>query len=54
MCWLRGGALVALLAVGRPRDLAQGRQLIERGALLDPAAAADPSVPLKNAVRDAA
>ena len=32
VCWLRDGALVALLAVGRPRDLAQGRKLIERGA----------------------
>ncbi|MFD9677574.1 NAD(P)/FAD-dependent oxidoreductase, partial [Streptomyces sp. NPDC059981] len=29
VCWLRGGALVAVLAVGRPRDLAQGRRLIE-------------------------
>ncbi|GAA1885792.1 FAD-dependent oxidoreductase [Streptantibioticus ferralitis] len=54
VCWLRDGALVALLAVGRPRDLAQGRKLIERGALLDPSAAADPSVPLKSAVRSAA
>ncbi len=51
VCWLRDGVLVALLAVGRPRDLAQGRKLVERGALLDPAVAADPSVPLKNAVR---
>nr|WP_030256598.1 FAD-dependent oxidoreductase [Streptomyces violens] len=47
--WLREGALVALLAVGRPRDLAQGRKLIERGALLDRTAAADASVPLKSA-----
>jgi NADPH-dependent 2,4-dienoyl-CoA reductase/sulfur reductase-like enzyme len=51
VCWLREGALVALLAVGRPRDLAQGRKLIEAAALLDPALAADPSVPLKSAVR---
>ncbi|MEU1792117.1 FAD-dependent oxidoreductase [Streptomyces sparsogenes] len=50
VCWLREGALVALLAVGRPRDLAQGRKLIERGARLDRARAADPSVPLKSAV----
>ncbi|MFF0743372.1 NAD(P)/FAD-dependent oxidoreductase [Streptomyces sp. NPDC004111] len=53
VCWLREGALVALLAVGRPRDLAQGRKLIEAGAALDPALAADPSVPLKSAVRKA-
>ncbi|MFE7807574.1 NAD(P)/FAD-dependent oxidoreductase [Streptomyces sp. NPDC057430] len=48
--WLRYGALVALLAVGRPRDLAQGRKLIESGARLDPERAADSSVPLKAAV----
>lgn len=51
VCWLREGALVALLAVGRPRDLAQGRKLIEAGAALDRALAADLSVPLKSAVR---
>ena len=47
--WLREGALVALLAVGRARDLAQGRKLILSGARLDPDLAADPSVPLKAA-----
>ncbi|MFK4225414.1 NAD(P)/FAD-dependent oxidoreductase [Streptomyces sp. NPDC019890] len=47
--WLREGALVALLAVGRARDLAQGRKLILSGARLDPDRAADPSVPLKAA-----
>ncbi|MFI1012371.1 NAD(P)/FAD-dependent oxidoreductase [Streptomyces sp. NPDC020965] len=47
--WLRDGALVALLAVGRPRDLAQGRKLILSGARLDPGRAADASVPLKAA-----
>ncbi|MFE6685505.1 NAD(P)/FAD-dependent oxidoreductase [Streptomyces sp. NPDC057743] len=45
------GRLVALLAVGRPRDLAQGRRLIERGALLDRERVADAAVPLKAAVR---
>ncbi|WP_442809211.1 NAD(P)/FAD-dependent oxidoreductase [Streptomyces sp. NBC_01218] len=49
--WLRGGALVALLAVGRPRDLTQGRKLVESGRVLDPVRAADPAVPLKSAVR---
>ncbi|MFH8406146.1 NAD(P)/FAD-dependent oxidoreductase [Streptomyces sp. NPDC018019] len=48
--WLRDGVLVALLAVGRPRDLAQGRKLIERGAAMDRRLAADASVPLKSAV----
>ncbi|MFB6888432.1 NAD(P)/FAD-dependent oxidoreductase [Kitasatospora sp. NPDC056327] len=48
--WLRDGALRALLAVDRPRDLTQGRRLIERGAVLDPVRAADPEVPLKSAL----
>ncbi|THA35744.1 oxidoreductase [Streptomyces sp. A1277] len=50
VCWLRGGVLAAVLAVGRPRDLAQGRRLIEAGARLDTERAGDPSVPLKSAV----
>ncbi|MGD9481923.1 FAD-dependent oxidoreductase [Streptomyces sp. TRM70308] len=49
VCWLRDGALGALLAVGRPRDVAQGRKLIEQRAPLDRALAADPAVPLKKA-----
>lgn len=49
VCWLRDGALVAVLAVGRPRDLAQGRKLVESGAELAPDRVADPSVPLKSA-----
>ncbi|MEU6850778.1 FAD-dependent oxidoreductase [Actinacidiphila alni] len=49
--WLRDGALTALLAVDRPRDLAQARKLIARAAPLDPALAADPAVQLKSAVR---
>lgn len=49
VCWLHDGALVALLTVARPRDLAQGRRLIASGARLDPERAADPSVPLKSA-----
>ncbi|MFI9272463.1 NAD(P)/FAD-dependent oxidoreductase [Kitasatospora sp. NPDC052896] len=48
--WLREGALVAVLAVDRPRDLAQGRRLIERAVVLDPDRAADPEVPLKSAL----
>lgn len=50
VCWLRGGALAAVLAVGRPRDLAQGRKLIEAGVPVDPAKVADPAVPLKSAL----
>ncbi|MFJ3085603.1 NAD(P)/FAD-dependent oxidoreductase [Streptomyces sp. NPDC086838] len=50
VCWLRDGVLVAVLAVGRPRDLAQGRRLVEAGARIDAVRAADPSVPLKSTV----
>ncbi|MCX4761341.1 FAD-dependent oxidoreductase [Streptomyces sp. NBC_01275] len=49
VCWLREGRLVALLAVGRPRDLAQGRRLIESGAAMNPELLADPARPLKAA-----
>ncbi|MFG3201833.1 NAD(P)/FAD-dependent oxidoreductase [Streptomyces sp. NPDC048192] len=49
VCWLCEDRLVALLAVGRPRDLAQGRRLIEAGSRMDPAALADPGKPLKDA-----
>ncbi|GAA2287471.1 FAD-dependent oxidoreductase [Streptomyces kunmingensis] len=50
VCWLREGALVGVLAVGKPRDLAQGRKLIEAGTVLDPDRLADPAQPLKSAV----
>ncbi|WP_327413527.1 NAD(P)/FAD-dependent oxidoreductase [Streptomyces sp. NBC_01233] len=49
VCWLRGGALVAVLAVGRPRDVAQGRKLIETGVPVDPAKVSDPATALKSA-----
>ncbi|MGW6013223.1 NAD(P)/FAD-dependent oxidoreductase [Streptomyces sp. NPDC055210] len=49
VCWLREGRLVAVLAVGRPRDLAQGRRLIESGTRMDPKLLTDPSRPLKGA-----
>jgi NADPH-dependent 2,4-dienoyl-CoA reductase/sulfur reductase-like enzyme len=49
VCWLRENRLVALLAVGRPRDLAQGRRLIEAGTEMDPVLLADPARPLKAA-----
>ncbi|MFD3615634.1 NAD(P)/FAD-dependent oxidoreductase [Streptomyces sp. NPDC058676] len=49
VCWLREGRLVALLAVGRPRDLAQGRKLIEAGTPMDATLLADPARPLKAA-----
>lgn len=51
VCWLREGRLAALLAVGRPRDLAQGRKLVQQGTPVDKALVADPSVALKKAAR---
>ncbi|MFE5187819.1 NAD(P)/FAD-dependent oxidoreductase [Streptomyces sp. NPDC056628] len=50
VCWLREGRLAALLAVGRPRDLAQGRRLIEAGAPMDASLLTDPARPLKAAL----
>ena len=49
VCWLREGRLVAVLAVGRPRDLAQGKRLIEAGTPMDSGLLTDPALPLKGA-----
>ncbi|MEH0511448.1 MULTISPECIES: NAD(P)/FAD-dependent oxidoreductase [unclassified Streptomyces] len=49
VCWLHEDRLVALLAVGRPRDLAQGRRLIEAGTPMNPRLLVDPARPLKAA-----
>ena len=61
-CWLAGprpaepgGApgtgerLVALLTVGRPRDLLQGRRAIAAGYPVDPSRLADPDIPVRDA-----
>ena len=48
---MRRLAAPALLAVGRPRDLAQGRRLVKSGARLDRTLLADAAVALKKAVR---
>ena len=66
-CWLAGpqpgdgdagnGAgerLVAVLMVGRPRDLLQGRRVIAAGATVDPGRLADPGVPVRDAVTERA
>jgi hypothetical protein len=58
VCWLAGpgtadGAgeqLVALLTVGRPRDLLQGRRVIAAGGAVDPGRLADPGIPVRDAV----
>jgi NADPH-dependent 2,4-dienoyl-CoA reductase/sulfur reductase-like enzyme len=47
VAWLAGERLVALLAVDRPRDLAQARRRIADGGPVDAARLADPAVPLK-------
>jgi 3-phenylpropionate/trans-cinnamate dioxygenase ferredoxin reductase component len=49
-CWIAAGALVAILTVGRPRDLLQARRVIASAEPVDPARLADPAVPVKNAV----
>jgi len=51
VCWLAGDLLVALLTVNFPRDLAQGRRVIESGTPVDPARLSDPGILLRDAVR---
>ena len=47
-CWRSGARLSAVLTVGRPRDLLQGRRLITEAAEVDPARLSDPAIPLKD------
>src|SRR5260221_1756281 len=49
-CWLAGELLVALLTVSSPRDLAQGRRVIESGTPVDAARLSDPAIPVRDAV----
>ncbi|GAA4517104.1 FAD-dependent oxidoreductase [Nonomuraea ferruginea] len=50
-CWLAGDdTLAAVLAVDRPRDLVQGRRIIEAGHRLDTERLVDPDVPLRDCV----
>ncbi len=49
-CWLSGARLVAVLTVDLPKDLMQGRRLIESAAPIDPDKLADPGVQLREAV----
>jgi 3-phenylpropionate/trans-cinnamate dioxygenase ferredoxin reductase subunit len=47
-CWVdRAGRLVAVLTVGQPRDLLQGRRVIQGARPVDLARLADPAVPLR-------
>ncbi len=47
--WLADGRLVAILTVGRPRDMLQGRRLIESAAPVDVSRLTDPAIPVKAA-----
>lgn len=49
VCWLRDGALVAILVVDRPRDLMQARRVIAAGQPVDRERLADPAVAVKAA-----
>ena len=49
--WLAGDLLVALLTVDSPRDLAQGRRVIEAGTAVDAARLSDPGIPVRDAAR---
>ncbi len=52
-CWVSGTAgtdrLVAVLTVGQPRDMLQGRRLMQAGQAVDTARLADPGVPVRDA-----
>jgi 3-phenylpropionate/trans-cinnamate dioxygenase ferredoxin reductase subunit len=50
VAWLAGDRLVALLTVGVPRDLQQGRRVIEAAAPVDPVRLADPAVRIRDSV----
>ena len=50
-CWLAGDQMVALLTVNFPRDLAQGRRVIESGSPVDAARLSDPAVLIRDAVK---
>jgi hypothetical protein len=51
VCWLAAERLVAVLTVGLPRDLQQGRRLIRSAAAVDASRIADPAVPLRDCAR---
>jgi len=53
VCWLTAeDRLAAILTVDRPRDVVQGRRIAERGQRLDPRRLTDPSVPLRDCVKE--
>jgi 3-phenylpropionate/trans-cinnamate dioxygenase ferredoxin reductase component len=50
-CWLARERLVAVLTVGLPRDLQQGRRLIDSGLVVDANRIGDPGVALRDSIR---
>ncbi len=50
-CWLAGERLMAVLTVGLPRELQQGRRLIESAVPVDPGRVGDPAIPLRDCAR---
>ncbi|GAA4555805.1 NAD(P)/FAD-dependent oxidoreductase [Planotetraspora kaengkrachanensis] len=51
VCWLTGeDRLTAILTVDRPRDLVQGRRVVEGGQRLDVARLVDPAVTLRDCI----
>ena len=48
--YLRQGKVIALDSVNCAKDYAQGRKLVEQRVVADPAALADPAIPLKDLV----
>jgi 3-phenylpropionate/trans-cinnamate dioxygenase ferredoxin reductase subunit len=44
VCWLAGDRLVAMLTVDRPRDLVQGRRIMQAGGAVDADRLADPAL----------
>lgn len=52
LVYLRAGRVIALDCVNATRDYAQGRALVLAGTMADPAALADPAIPLKQLAGD--
>ena len=48
-CWLAAGRLVAMLTVGRPKDMLQARRLIASAGPVDVSRLTDPAVPVRAA-----
>ncbi|MFZ5746012.1 MAG: NAD(P)/FAD-dependent oxidoreductase [Pseudomonadota bacterium] len=48
--YLKGGKVIALDSVNCAKDYAQGRKLVEQRVAADPAALADPAIPLKDLI----